>query len=101
MIINLSIWIVSLMVKMSMIGFVYSYLWLWYISPLGLPEISLFHGAGISLFLMTLIYTDTDILENNKSLGGSTSKDELYECGKLGLSLSIIFAIGWTMKDLI
>jgi uncharacterized membrane protein YesL len=28
-------------------GFVFSYLWLWFVTPLGVPEISLIHAIGM------------------------------------------------------
>jgi hypothetical protein len=37
-------------------GLVISYLWEWFITPLGIQSISVMHGAGISLIVAALTY---------------------------------------------
>lgn len=37
-------------------GFVLSYLWSWFLTPFGLPEIGIAHAMGISLLVAFLTY---------------------------------------------
>ena len=42
-------------------GFVISKLWEWFVSPLGVPHLSVWHAAGVSV-LIRLLTTDAAIL---------------------------------------
>ncbi len=44
--------LVVLVVVLSVVrGFVLSYLWSWFVAPLGIPEIGIAHAIGISLIV--------------------------------------------------
>lgn len=48
--------IVALIPGVIYLGFVFSYLWLWFIVPLGVPAISVAHAVGLGLLKGFMFY---------------------------------------------
>lgn len=49
-------------------GFVFSHLWLWFITPIGFPAISLLHAYGLCLMVWILSIRPTIYKEESKEL---------------------------------
>ncbi|KKM78551.1 hypothetical protein LCGC14_1358940 [marine sediment metagenome] len=77
-------------------GYILQQLWLWFVVPLGMVEISLIHaiGFGMTISFLTQYPTDEDI-ENNEN--SSTGQKMYYNLIRL-LAYAMTLPIAWVVS---
>ncbi len=78
------------LISATLQGFVFSYLWLWFIVPLGLPKVSILHAFGIYILLDFVSYHYNDY-RKNEQVGLITSVNYIL------IRPLIVFTIGFIL----
>ena len=86
-------WVFSLLflISVAIEGFVFSYLWLWFITPLGTPAISLIHAIGMCALFDFISYHYYDY-RKSEEVPLATSIIYIF------LRPLVVFIIGYLLK---
>ena len=85
-------------VNIFVTGFVVSYLWLWFLVPLGLPVISLAHAFGIAVFAEALTFKlDQGEDNNDKDRVIVTAARSLVTAACMMIMLFVGWCAAWFM----
>ena len=78
-------------INMFLGAWVFSVLWGWFISPLGLPKLTLFWAMGI------LATTELALLLGSPSPAREVSQSQLRKNIGMTITILIIFPLGWAI----
>lgn len=86
---NLAAWVLLIILKIPLVGWVVSVGWEWFLVPIGAPPINLWHGIGLAMFGRWALDTGP----------GLDHDPELHEAYAKGLGLPLVMlGILWLIQ---